>query len=66
MQQRLDHDMASVQCELYPECQCDGDCDPLAYQPLSGRAIALLACFVILCLLIALGIFAHLAARALL
>ena len=65
MQHRLDQDMASVRCELYPECQCDGDCEPLRYQPLSGRAIAWLASLVIACLLIALGIFARLAMIAL-
>ncbi|HEV2502364.1 MAG TPA: hypothetical protein VGV39_04780 [Mesorhizobium sp.] len=65
MQHRHDHDMASVRCDLYPECQCDGDCQPSAFQPLSGPAIFWLAGIVIACLLIAMGILAHVAARAL-
>ena len=57
--------IAAIRCELWPECQCDRECDPFAYEPLSGPELWILAGITIAAFVIALGLFAYLAWQAL-
>lgn len=53
--------IAAIQCDGYPECQCDGDCEPFAYEPLSWQILLTLALLTLSSFAIAATLFGYLA-----
>lgn len=57
--------MAAIRCDNYPECQCDGDCEPLVYEPLPWPTVLALAVLSLSSFAIAFGLLGYLAWKAL-
>lgn len=57
--------IAAVRCDNYPECQCDGDCEPFVFEPLSWPTLLALAALTLSSFAIAAALIGYLAWKAL-